>query len=631
MRKNATLTAIAVAAAIAAATTACGASGVSGAGSSAASTAASGDTSLAGDVVDLTAPGGADAAMAAPTTAAAPAGFGFRTVDDAQDPTFNQLLGVNDEGVIAGYFGSGASGHPNKGYTVHHGARKFVDENFPGSAQTQVTGLNNKGVTVGFWSRSNNADMAADDNTGFVARDGKFTSVGFPTKNNANPPVNQLLGVNDDGIAVGFYNDSAGNAHGYTYDVDRKSFKEVSITGATGVTAAAINDRDQIAGFDTTAAGVQEGFLRYADGTVKHLSFAGSSMTQALGVNNRGEVVGVYAVGTGDAARTHGFTWTAKGGFTSVDDPHGVGTTTVNGVNDAGVLVGFYVDGAGRTHGMLAKPGGMPSGGGTATGGSSAPGGGPGVVTKQLTLSAMPSGTVSVTQKSDGRYTATVDAFGFTPGSTHLVEIDNADRPNAPEIRFGTLSADTTGVIKASIDSVDVIAAGDGLRPNSRFVIRLGANTNDVNRTILGGEELAHTGTLPSHPHGAPSALSAVNVDPNTLHSLGTPAGTATVAFDPKAQTLAVTVTATGVGAGAHAAHIHLGSCRSQGPVNTMLPDFVADAKGNITNQTRTATGVTALPPDGTWYLNLHLGDMNHILANGAPALSFRPLLCSNG
>jgi hypothetical protein len=39
-----------------------------------------------------------------------------------------------------------------------------------------------------------------------------------------------------------------------------------------------------------------------------------------------------------------------------VDDPHGVGTTTINGVNDAGELVGFYVDGAGNTDGMIALP-----------------------------------------------------------------------------------------------------------------------------------------------------------------------------------------------------------------------------------------------------------------------------------
>jgi len=47
--------------------------------------------------------------------------YSFRTVDNAADLTFNQLLGVNNEGVIAGYFGSGAQGHPNMGYQLTPG------------------------------------------------------------------------------------------------------------------------------------------------------------------------------------------------------------------------------------------------------------------------------------------------------------------------------------------------------------------------------------------------------------------------------------------------------------------------------------------------------------------------------
>ncbi len=45
----------------------------------------------------------------------------FTTLDDQADPTFNQLLGINDEGKIAGYFGSGTppTVHPNKGYTLN--------------------------------------------------------------------------------------------------------------------------------------------------------------------------------------------------------------------------------------------------------------------------------------------------------------------------------------------------------------------------------------------------------------------------------------------------------------------------------------------------------------------------------
>src|SRR5579871_4509728 len=66
----------------------------------------------------------------------APVAYAFTTLDDQADPTFNQLLGINDHGVIAGYFGSGLSGHPNKGYTLvpPYGQGNYINENFPGSA-----------------------------------------------------------------------------------------------------------------------------------------------------------------------------------------------------------------------------------------------------------------------------------------------------------------------------------------------------------------------------------------------------------------------------------------------------------------------------------------------------------------
>jgi hypothetical protein len=75
----------------------------------------------------------------------------------------------------------------------------------------------------------------------------------------------------------------------------------------------------------------------------------------AFGVNDGDEVVGAYTVGTGDNAASHGFIWSPGFGFQNVDDPNGVGATTLNGVNDRGTIVGFYTDSAGNTDGLLAK------------------------------------------------------------------------------------------------------------------------------------------------------------------------------------------------------------------------------------------------------------------------------------
>ena len=280
-------------------------------------------------------------------------------MDNARDLTFNQLLGVNNEGVIAGYFGSGAQGHPNKGYLLLPCGPRYQNENFPGSVQTQVTGLNDDGVTVGFWSKMNNANMV-NDNFGFFSVGGRFYSVNFPTGNNASPPVDQLLGVNDHDVAVGFYTDAQGNNRGYEYNIRTRTFTRVLVPGAPAARPQPDRRGDQQLrrrGRLLRPVLLADRRLPAAhDGQFITLAVPGASMTQAFGVNDRDEVVGAYTVGTGSTATMHGFTWRPGHGFSTVDDPHGVGTTTINGVNDAGDLVGFYVDSAGNTDGMIALP-----------------------------------------------------------------------------------------------------------------------------------------------------------------------------------------------------------------------------------------------------------------------------------
>ena len=307
-------------------------------------------------------------ASASTQAAQAPAANGssryhFTTLDNAKDLTFNQLLGINDNGHIAGYFGSGAAGHPNKGYLLRppFGQGNYQNLNFPGSVQTQVTGLNDEGVQVGFWSTQNNANLT-NNNFGFYLRNGQFHTVNFPTGDNASPPVDQLLGVNNHDVAVGFYTNGQGNNRGFEYNIITHRFSRVLKPGAPAgtagpsLTAAAINNRGDVAGFYTNSRGVTVAFLKYGYGRFLTLAVRGASMTQAFGVNDRDEVVGSYTVGTGNNAVMHGFTWRPGHEFTTVDDPHGIGTTIINGVNDRGDLVGFYTDSAGNTDGMLAVP-----------------------------------------------------------------------------------------------------------------------------------------------------------------------------------------------------------------------------------------------------------------------------------
>ena len=77
----------------------------------------------------------------------------------------------------------------------------------------------------------------------------------------------------------------------------------------------------------------------------------------AFGVNDNREVVGTYMVGSGNNAKSFGFIWSRDFGFRTVNDPHGRGATTLNGINDAGALVGFYTDAKGNTDGLLVAHG----------------------------------------------------------------------------------------------------------------------------------------------------------------------------------------------------------------------------------------------------------------------------------
>jgi hypothetical protein len=310
-------------------------------------------TAVASGIVAAGAVGLAGAASASTVSASQATSYRIETLDNQHDVTFNQLLGINDRGLIAGYFGSGAAGHPNKGYLLQapYGQGNYTNENFPGSVQTQVTGLNNRGVTVGFWSNTN-MGVGMDANFGWVNVNGHFRQADFPTGDSASPVTDQLLGVNDNDIAVGFWVDGQGNNHGYEYNINTGRFSSVVDPQNQGASlqATAINDRGDIAGNIGS-----DGFL-LRRGHLTELTVPGASATMALGVNNFEEVVGTYMVGSGSSAQMHGFTWQPGRGFTSIDDPHGVGTTTINGVNDFGQLVGFYVDAAGNTDGFLATP-----------------------------------------------------------------------------------------------------------------------------------------------------------------------------------------------------------------------------------------------------------------------------------
>lgn len=243
-------------------------------------------------------------------------------------------------------------------------------------------------------------------------------------------------------------------------------------------------------------------------------------------------------------------------------------------------------------------------------------------------LHSMPTGTVRVRRDMQGMLQIQLDLYGLTPGSSHTVSIDGPHSTAVtPEVRFPAFAADGTGRANATLTALTKAGA---LRDGSRVSFRLGSYpAGGAMADPAAAELIAQSAVLPARPGGQQSAVIPRSYGPAGDYQ-GRLHGWARLAYSAGARTLSVTVTAFGLPPGAHAAHLHLGSCQDQGGVKYMMMDFVANASGDIVDQTRKVTGVTTPPPPSGWYLNLHLGASSAIVAHGMPTLSFRPELCAN-
>jgi hypothetical protein len=123
--------------------------------------------------------------------------------------------------------------------------------------------------------------------------------------------------------------------HGYLLDKGR--FKTIDFPGEP-TQALGLNDRGQVVGGTINfAAGRLSGFL-LDKGVYTRFDFPGALGTNALDINNRGQIAGIYA----DAARKiHAFLREENGAYTTIDVP-GASLTFPFGINNRGHVVGLY-------------------------------------------------------------------------------------------------------------------------------------------------------------------------------------------------------------------------------------------------------------------------------------------------
>ena len=322
------------------------------------------------------------------SAAAQAGGYNFETINDTAQPpfmgtTFTNLMGITTNGdTVPGFFGSGQAGDPNTGFVLTLPGKTFTppfNAIFPGLAppfiakQTQMTAVNGNGTTFTGYTYPSNLGVAFDFQFGFYEKGGVFTMVNSPKTPDCSIPKtcdkgviteNQLIGVNNADLAVGFYNDIHGDSHGYTFDIAKKTFSpDILFPGAVSTVTAAINNSDEIAGFFTDSSGVIHGFIdNTKSDTFTPFSVPGAAETELLGINDEGFAVGFECAVAGcSGGPQHGIIYDILTNTFTTLDPPGSTATTLNGLNDRGQIVGFFVGAGGNTDGLLANPVPEPS------------------------------------------------------------------------------------------------------------------------------------------------------------------------------------------------------------------------------------------------------------------------------
>jgi probable HAF family extracellular repeat protein len=280
--------------------------------------------------------------------------YTFKYLNDpaATDGTVPE--GINDSGQVVGHY-TGADNNFH-GFLYNLSSNTYATLTDPSGTSTFANGINNSGLIVGFYG-----DFSASG--GSSARHA-FTYDSSSSSSGTTPPFVSFddpsalgstvaNGINDSGQIVGAYRyvRLGIDTHGFLVDV-RGGY--TSLDGPAGATSSSeavdINNRGQVVGGyldsgpDSAGpphAGIHRGFI-YDHGSYTTISVPSSAIgTWATGINDLGQVVGYYK----DSVNAYrGFIYSG-GTYVTIDDPqaqieYGTGTL-VTGINDEGQIVGY--------------------------------------------------------------------------------------------------------------------------------------------------------------------------------------------------------------------------------------------------------------------------------------------------
>jgi len=233
---------------------------------------------------------------------------------------------------------------------------RFTAFDAPGQEAAEFQRINNRGEIVGSYSKGRDVPLA-----GYLRdKRARFTEIAVPGAVATAP-----LDNNNRGQVVGDYQDAAGRFHGYLWN--RGRFTTIDGPAGSGATLTNLNDRGQIIGLyaPTGDPARLDGFV-LSGGRYTTFDPDDNALTLPLGINDRGMIAG-YTAARFDAtadANAHGFLLRrgAGGPVTRIDVPGALGTGAM-GINDRGQVVGVYINPKGTP---TLQPAGTPPRGRTA-------------------------------------------------------------------------------------------------------------------------------------------------------------------------------------------------------------------------------------------------------------------------
>ncbi|GCF07905.1 CHRD domain-containing protein [Dictyobacter arantiisoli] len=212
-----------------------------------------------------------------------------------------------------------------------------------------------------------------------------------------------------------------------------------------------------------------------------------------------------------------------------------------------------------------------------------------------------PSGTVELMwDHTSHALTVHMALTGLTPKSDHPAHISSGSCKNNGKVVYNLSPVKATEIGFADVVS-KVKGVTDGIPETGWYVdVSNGPAMNTVDQSM------AITCANIFNP--TTSTKTAQSVQATLINSFApnqSVTGTAQLTASNNQLTVALTLKGL-VPNSKHMAHVHSGSCASQGPIKYDLKTITANASGDGTSTT-IIPGVNAIPRNG-WYVNIHLG-----------------------